>query len=146
MRQYIYTIASLCASLLNQTIELDTAVYRRGDDCLPKQAPKPIPQGRFRFPTERKPDAMTVGPRHRKLLLVAAAAAIAAAAVLVPTVGGTPPGDLGHDFPLPEDATIVPDPPRLIGFDPPSGSNDNMPSIKGTAADAETVRFYGDDQ
>ena len=68
---------------------------------------------------------MTVGPRHRKLLLVAAAAAIAAAAVLVPTVGGTPPGDLGHDFPLPEDATIVPDPPRLIGFDPPSGSNDN---------------------
>ena len=65
---------------------------------------------------------MTVRPRHRKLLLVAAAAAMAAAAVLVPTVGGTPPGDF-HST----------DPPRLIGFDPPSGSNDNNPSITGTA-------------
>ena len=88
---------------------------------------------------------MTVRPRHRKLLLVAAAAAMAAAAVLVPTVGGTPPGDFDpEDVPGPYE--IVPDPPVLMGFDPPSGSNDNMPSIKGTAADAEVVRFYGDAQ
>jgi Chitobiase/beta-hexosaminidase C-terminal domain/Bacterial Ig-like domain len=55
-----------------------------------------------------------------------------------PTNGGEPPE--GRVWRL--DDVVPPSPPTLTGVTPASGSNDNSPSIRGTAEKLSTIRLY----